>query len=347
MYQNNMEVELLGLERAVDYRHGQFTYDGSQKYVLTFAITKCTAKVHDVIEAIRTMEDGLVLHEFVNRDGVFNVAIIVPEEWMPVENKLIKTLASLKGGPIKNPDAKVEDLINVEPLQLYIGYGLVEMAMDGSLLEMITEVRNQIALHIGLPIPSICIRDNLELQPKEYMLIIRDSLTSTGTIEPNMVLAVTNDHDDCQPLEGLATTDIYGRPAYWITSDQKSHAEEANWCLVEPANVIATHLHQLINTNAEQFLSLQITSNLLENLKQKAPTLIAEVVPNQIRLSTLQQILRHALRLQYSIRDLELILETIAINYPEKDVDILTAYVLEALDGEVGSEVKQESRVLN
>jgi len=235
----------------------------------------------------------------------------------------------------KEPE-KVEKLLELDTLELEVGYGLVRLvdtAKGGDLLDRISLIRRQIALDIGIVVPPVRIRDNMQLGTNDYLVKIKGQLIGKGVAYPDQFLAMDNGATS-GPITGAAQTTepAFGLPAYWITEPQREQAERLNYTVVEATAVIATHLTELIKGHAHELLTRQAVKSLLENLKTRSPALIEEVIPTQVKPGELQKVMQSLLRERVPVRDLETIVETLG-DYAArtKDLEVLTEYVRHAL----------------
>lgn len=229
----------------------------------------------------------------------------------------------------------VEDLLKVDVLELEVGYGLVALidtAQGGDLLERISAVRRQLAAELGLVMPPVRIRDNMQLPPSEYRLKIRGNVVATNSVEPGKLLAMDSGLTT-GPVEGKPTREpAFGLDAWWIDPAQRGRAEARNYTVVDPASVLATHITEVVKTHAEELLTRQEINNLLEGLREKAGKLVDETVPGIVKVGDLQKILQSLLRERVPVRDMETILETVADwGTKTQDADVLVEYVRNAL----------------
>jgi flagellar biosynthesis protein FlhA len=237
---------------------------------------------------------------------------------------------------VKKEPEKVETLLGLDTLELEVGYGLVKMvdtSKGGDLLDRISMIRRQIAMDLGIIVPPCRIRDNIQLGANDYIVKIKGQAVAKGETYPEQFLAMDNGATS-GPIPGgsLTTEPAFGLPAYWITESERSHAEMMNYTVVEASAVLATHLTEIIKSHAHELLTRQEVKNLLENLKQRSPALIEEVVPTQIKPGELQKVMQNLLRERVAVRDLETILETLGdFASRTKDLDVLTEYVRNAL----------------
>ena len=234
----------------------------------------------------------------------------------------------------------VEQMLSVDILELEVGYALVRMvdqAQGGDLLDRITMVRRQLAGELGLVMPPVRIRDNMQLQPNDYHIKIRGNSVAHGAVFPGKFMAMDSGLVG-EPLEGTkAREPAFGLEAVWIEPGVKQRAESLNYTVVDATSVLVTHLTEVVKNLAHELLTRQETNNLIEQLKVKAGKLVAEVLgegdkPGQIKPGELQRVLQNLLAERVPIRDLETIVETLGDWAPRtKDLDVLTEYVRNAL----------------
>jgi flagellar biosynthesis protein FlhA len=231
---------------------------------------------------------------------------------------------------------KPEKLLDVDTLELEVGYGLVKLvdaAKGGDLLDRITLIRRQIALDLGILVPPVRIRDNMQLAANDYVVRIKGQAVAKGVTYPEQFLAMDNGATSGPIPHAEATTEpAFGLPAYWISSSQRSQAELLNYTVVEATAVLATHLTELIKGHAHELLTRQQTKNLIDNLKARVPALVEELIPTVVKPGELQKVMQNLLRERVPVRDLETILETVG-DYAgrTKDLDVLTEYARNAL----------------
>ncbi|MFM7135047.1 MAG: FHIPEP family type III secretion protein, partial [Planctomycetota bacterium] len=210
--------------------------------------------------------------------------------------------------------------------------GLFDTSRGGDLLDRISGIRRQLATELGLVMPSVRIRDNMQLDPNEYRLRIRGAVVASGQVYPELLLAMDSGLAHGR-LDGIATREpAFGLEATWIDRGLREQAESANWTVVDATSVLATHLGELVRLHADEILTREEVSNLLAQLKQKSPKIVEDLVPGVVRPSDLQKILQALLRERVAVRDLETILETLAEWTPHtKDHDVLVEYVRNGL----------------
>lgn len=240
--------------------------------------------------------------------------------------------------PLPEPEEKIESYLQVDPLELEIGYGLiplVDVEQGGDLLGRITTMRKQIAMEMGFIVPPIRIRDNIQLGTNEYVIKIRGVEVSKNEAFPGMYLAM-NPGTVTSELDGPKTTEpAFGLNAYWIEEDKKEEAELSGYTVVEASAVIATHLMEIIKNNADKIISRQDVKSLIDNIKQDFSAVVDEVIP-QLSIGAVQKVLQNLLREKIPIRDFVTILETLADFIPmTRDVSILTEYVRYALNNTI------------
>ena len=235
----------------------------------------------------------------------------------------------------KEPE-KVEKLLDLDTMELEVGYGLVRMVdagKGGDLLERISMIRRQIAIELGIIVPPVRIRDNMQLGANDYVIKIKGQAVARGVTYPEQFLAMDNGATSGRMPGGTLTTEpAFGLPAYWITESERPQAELLNYTVVEATAVLATHLTEIIKSHAHELVTRQEVKNLVENLKARVPALVEEVVPTQVKPGELQKVMQYLLRERVPVRDLEAILETLG-DYAArtKDLEVLTEYVRNAL----------------
>jgi flagellar biosynthesis protein FlhA len=236
--------------------------------------------------------------------------------------------------PVKKSD-NVMDLLTVETLELEMGYRLVPLIEGGSgdLLQRIAQIRRQIATDLGFVLPSVRVRDNLQLSPNQYHIKLRGITIETGEVQSDLWLAMSTDPDFTEPLDGIQTKEpAFGLPAVWITEKQKEEAEVMGYTVVSPSAVVSTHLSEIIKRYAPDILSRSDVQELLENVRKNGDPLLADVVPDQISLAELQVVLQNLLRERISVRDMGSILESVGYHSRvSKDPDYLSEQARVAL----------------
>lgn len=236
---------------------------------------------------------------------------------------------------LKKKEEQIEDYLQVDPLELEIGYGLIGLVDEtkgGDLFNRIANMRKQLAIDLGVVIPPVRVRDNLQLEPNEYIVKIRGNVIATDRLMMDRFLAM-NPGIVSQEVEGVKVKEpAFGLPAVWVTERDREEAELRGYTVVDPSTVLSTHLQEILRRNADKILSRQDTKKLLENLKKEYPAVVDELNPDALPLGTIQKVLQNLLREGIPIRDLATILEAL-IDYAKvtKNVDVLTEYVRHSL----------------
>ncbi|MDF1506571.1 flagellar biosynthesis protein FlhA [Robertmurraya sp. DFI.2.37] len=235
---------------------------------------------------------------------------------------------------MKSPESVVS-LLNVDPIEFEFGYGLIPLAdsnQGGDLLDRIVMIRRQLAIELGLVIPVVRIRDNIQLQPNEYRLKIKGNEMARGELLLDHYLAMSPGVED-DSIEGIDTVEpSFGLPAKWITEDMKEQAEIFGYTVVDPPSVVSTHITEIIKANAHELLGRQETKQLIDHIKESYPILVEEVTPNPLSVGEIQKVLGKLLRENVSIRNLPIIFETLAdFGKVTSDTDLLAEYVRQAL----------------
>ncbi len=235
---------------------------------------------------------------------------------------------------IDSPE-EVQKLLPLDVLELEVGYGLIPLVdeeQNGNLLSRIRSIRRQFALDMGVVIPALHLRDNLQLRPGQYALLIKGNQVATAEILIDHYLAMDPGNVTTK-VEGVETMEpAFNLPALWISEMQKEAAMVAGYTVVDPATVIATHITEVFRRNLSDFLGRQEVQSLLDTLAKTAPRAIDELVPNTLQLGQVQKVLQNLVRENVSIRDMLTIVETLAdYGQVNKNPDVLTEYVRERL----------------
>lgn len=249
-----------------------------------------------------------------------------------------------KEDEIKAQDIEVEEirkpenvmtLLQVDPIELEFGYGIIPLAdanQGGDLLDRVVMIRRQCALELGIIVPVIRLRDNIQLRPNEYVIKIKGIEVASGELMFDNFLAMNPGTADGE-LDGIKTTEpAFGLPAVWISENQKERAEMMGYTVVDPPSIIATHLTEIIKNYAHELLGRQDVQKLVDNIKESYPALVDEVIPKMLSIGDVQKVLANLLREGVSIRDMVTIMETLADYSPmTKDTDMLTEYVRQSM----------------
>jgi flagellar biosynthesis protein FlhA len=243
------------------------------------------------------------------------------------------------------PEEKIEDYLHPDPFEIEIGYGLiplVDRGQGGNLLNRISTIRKSLAIELGVIVPPIRIRDNIQLKSNEYVFKIRGIQVARGEVVMDHYLVINP--DERIELQGVKTIEpTFHLPALWIDRKEKEKAEVAGYTVVEPPAVIATHLMETLKANAYKLLDRQETKRMLDHLKETRAAVVEGLVPEVVSLGTVNQILKNLLAERIPVRNLVTILETIADYAPfSKDPDILTEYVRAALAETITDYFKQD-----
>lgn len=226
---------------------------------------------------------------------------------------------------------KLESLLNIDLLSLEVGYGLiniVDVEQNGDLLERITNLRKQFATELGVVVPPLRIRDNLELSPGDYQILLKGSVIAKGSLMVGHLLAM-DPGQVSEKVPGIPTKEpVFGLDAIWVTAQQKENATYAGYTVVDPSTIIATHLSETIRKNSHELLGRQELQSLLDTLKQTAPKVIEDLIPNILPVGVVLKVLKNLLKEGVSIRDLRTVLEALAeLGSAQKDPVLLTEYV--------------------
>jgi len=244
--------------------------------------------------------------------------------------------------PAVKPAESVVPLLSYDPMELEIGFGLiplVDVSQGGDLLERITMIRRHAARELGIVVPPIRVRDNLQLKPSTYLVKIYGLEVVRAEVMVSRLLAM-NPGTATGSVDGIPTTEpAFGLPALWVAESARGDAEMAGYTVIDPTSVIATHLTEIIKTHAPELLGRQETSALLDNVKQHYPVVVDELIPNLLTVGEVQRVLQNLLRERIPIRNLLLILENLADGArASKDIDYLTERVRSAMNRHICAE---------
>lgn len=250
------------------------------------------------------------------------------------EQELTEMEEVIQSDEMKSPESVI-NLLNFDPIEFEFGYGLIPLAdtnQGGDLLDRIVMIRRQLALELGIVIPVVRIRDNIQLEPNEYRLKIKGNEMGRGELLLDHYLAMSPGMDD-DMVEGIDTIEpSFGLPAKWITESAKEQAEIYGYTVVDPPSVVSTHITEILRTNAFELLGRQETKQLIDHVKETFPILVEEVTPNPLSVGEIQKVLQKLLKEHVSIRNLTIIFETLAdFGKMTSDTDLLTEYVRQAL----------------
>lgn len=257
------------------------------------------------------------------------------------KEQLIEEALVERPQPVAKPDQDYEKMLNVDLVELEVGYGLipfVDAAQDGELLTRIQAIRKQFALTTGFIVPPVHIKDNLQLNPNQYTINLKGVNIATAEMMPGYFMAM-DPGLVTETIKGLPTREpAFDLPAIWVTEDKRERAQIAGYTVVDCITVMATHISEVIKKHAYELLGRQETQTLIDNLGKSYPKLVEELVPHVLNLGIIMRVLQNLLREGISIRDLRSILETMA-DYANmtQDTDILTEYVRHALSRSIST----------
>ncbi len=256
-------------------------------------------------------------------------AIIKPKNSIEEQNE-----ATAQAEEMRKPE-NVMELLNFEPIEVELGYGLIPMAdpsQGGDLSDRVVMIRRQCAMDLGMVIPSIRLRDNIHLKTNEYRVKIRGNEIAGAEIIPDCLLAM-NSSDEKHDIKGIKTIEpSFGLPALWINRSEREKAELLGFTIIDPPSVIATHLTEILKKHGHELLDRQMVQSLIENLRSSQPALVEEVFPKLFSVGDLQKILSNLLRESVSVRDMVTIVETMVdYSHVTKNCDALSEFVRQRL----------------
>lgn len=260
---------------------------------------------------------------------------------------------AIQGEPAAEEEQKPENvntLLQIDPMELEIGYRLIPLVdpnQGGDLFDRVTMIRRQTALELGMVLPPIRIRDNMQLSPTSYVIKIKGVEIASGEIIPNYYLAM-DPGIVAEPVEGIPTTEpAFGLPALWITEAQRDEAEIAGYTVVDPPSVLATHLTEIIKSHAFELLGRQEVQSLINNVKEEYSVVVNELIPNLMSVGEIQKVLVNLLKEGIPVRNLVTILETLADHAPlTKDLDYLTENVRQSLARQITKMVQADDGII-
>ncbi len=258
---------------------------------------------------------------------------------------------SAKEADAKPEEQPVEDLLKIDPVEIELGYSLIALVDEtqgGDVFKRITNVRRQLATELGIILPPVRVRDNLQLEAEEYVVKIRANEIARNVLYPNMLLAMNPGNAEGD-LAGIKVTEpVFGLPATWISVAERENAEVLGYTVVESATVLTTHLTELLRRSADKLLTRQDVKYLVDNLKADFPALIEEVAAEGLSLSIVQKVMQSLLRESIPVRDLPIILESL-LEYSKvtKNVDVLTEYVRHNLSETIKKMYQDQNGVIH
>src|SRR5699024_10729985 len=241
-------------------------------------------------------------------------------------------------------------LLSIDPIEFEFGYSLIPLVDEGQggdLLDRIVMIRRQLAIELGVVIPVVRIRDNIQLEPNEYRLKIKGNVVAQGELLLDHYLAMTPDIDD-DTIDGIDTEEpAFGLPAKWISEDKKDEAELFGYTVVDSPSVVSTHLTEVLKNNAHQSLCRQSTKELIDHLKEEYAILVDEVTPDPLSIGEIQKVLAKLLRENVSIRNLPVIFETLAdFSKMTNDTELLAEYVRQSLAIQITKQFVDQNETL-
>ena len=263
-----------------------------------------------------------------------------------IEDEKVQAASEATEEKKATPDS-LEDLLSLELVELEVGYGLVNLvdsSQNGDLLERITFMRKQFALDWGVIIPSVRIKDNLELKPGGYSVKIKGIEVASGELMPDYFLAM-DPGTVIESVDGIETVEpVFGLPAVWISEDQKDDASYNGYTVVDLSTVMATHLTEILKSNLHELFGRQELVRVLDNFKEQYPKIVNDLVPDILPLGSILKVLQNLLREHVSVRDLRTILETLSEHGVKvKDTDLLTENVRQSLYRTISEAIRSAS----
>ena len=278
---------------------------------------------------------GLVITSVVRKRALANQANIIEE----VEEK------------DESSEEVVEQYLQVDPIEIEIGYGLINLVDEtkgGNLFQKISTTRKFIALEYGVLIPPVRVRDNLQLNPNEYIIKIKGNIAASFEIHPERFLAM-NPGGIAENIEGIPTKDpAFSLESYWVTREEKDRAEMLGYTVVDAISVLSTHLQETLKLNFDKILTRQAVKQLLENLKKDYPAVVEDISPDVLPLGSIQKVLQNLLKELIPIKDLVQIIEAL-IDYSKvtKNIDVLTEYVRHSLNNTIANLYKDGNDIIH
>ncbi|KKK39007.1 flagellar biosynthesis protein FlhA [Mesobacillus campisalis] len=250
---------------------------------------------------------------------------------------------------LKSPES-VMDLLQVDSIEFEFGYGLIPIAdknQGGDLLDRVIMIRRQIAIELGIVVPVIRIRDNIQLRPNEYTIKIKGNKVASGEIMLDHYLAISPGIDD-ENVTGIETVEpAFGMPALWVNEEMKEEAELSGYAIVDPPSVVSTHLTEVIRRHAHELIGRQEVKSLIDHVRETSPAVVEELIPQMMTIGEVQKVLMKLLKEKVSIRNLLVILESLADYAAQtKDIDLLTEYVRQSLSRQISLQYANQNEIL-
>lgn len=294
---------------------------------------------------------GLPLLPFLILSAVLGyVAYIMMNQQKAVQKQEEEQVEESQVEAIRKPE-NVVTLLQVDPIELEFGYGIIPLAdvsQGGDLLDRVVMIRRQLALELGMIVPVIRLRDNIQLNPNEYVIRIKGVDVSRGELLFDFLLAMNPGtvDEEADEIEGIKTVEpAFNLPAVWINESQREKAELLGYTVVDPPSIVATHLTEIIKKYAHELTGRQEVQSIVDNLKQTYPAIVEELIPKVLTIGEIQKVLANLLKESVSIRDMVTILETLADYTPvTRDSDMLTEYVRQALGRAISQKFMTEKK---
>ncbi|MBZ0198928.1 MAG: flagellar biosynthesis protein FlhA [Ignavibacteriaceae bacterium] len=281
---------------------------------------------------------------------ILGVALGIGSYVTSKKKKLANAPKEIEDVPEEPAEEKVEQYLQVDPIEIEIGYGLISLVDEkqgGNLFQKISSTRKYIALEFGVLIPPVRVRDNLQLDPNEYMIKIKGNIVANFEIYTDRFLAM-NPGNIKEQIGGIPTNDpAFNLPSFWVTQSEKEKAEILGFTVVDAISVLSTHLQETLKKNFDKILSRQATKQLLENIKKEYPAVVEDINTDALSLGTIQKVLQNLLREFIPIKDLVQILEAL-IDYSKvtKNVDVLTEYVRHSIGDTISALYKDSNSII-
>ena len=297
--------------------------------------------------AVMGLVPGLPMVPFLSLSAIcFLVAYILQTTQKHAEKSQINDKEEQEKEEVRKPE-NIVSLLQIDTMELEIGYSLIPMvdvSQGGDLLDRVVMIRRQCALELGLIVPTIRIRDNIQLKPNIYVIKLKGIEIAKGELLLDHYLAM-NPGTVFEEIVGIETVEpAFGLPALWIPEATRENAELAGYTVVDPVSVLATHLTEVIKAHAAEVLGRQEVQTLIDAVRQSNPAVVDEVTPNLLSIGDIQKVLAKLLRERISIRDMVTILETLA-DYAQitKDTELLTEYVRHSLARQISRQYAQNN----
>ncbi len=283
--------------------------------------------------------------------GCILIGITLNKDKKEIEESIESKEISVEETGAINEVEDVSELLNVEPLEVEIGYGLIPLADEsngGDLLQRISSIRRQCAIDMGIIVQPIRIRDNLQLNPNQYCIRIRGNRVTTYDLMPTMLLCMDPmglglDIDGIKAIEPS-----FGLEAVWISKDKVEEAELRGYTIVDPSTILVTHLLEIIKDKAHELMGREEVKEIIDATKSRYSVVVEELIPDLMTLGEVQKVFQNLLREKVAIKDRVTILETLADNAVNtKDIELLTEYVRMALSKGICAELVDDENYIN